>query len=133
MSKTFGVACLMTTAAYYLNLYDAESIALIYGLVFKRLQVCNPNTFLILKIHFLIHSPFNFLDHVTFLFKSIAGLEAYHKFLLSWTIFISICISSYNDVNSFCDLLIHLILQYFCEIMIIILNHVTLCDHNFRD
>ncbi|XP_027333302.1 derlin-1.1-like [Abrus precatorius] len=39
VSKAYGVACLMTTAAYYLQLYDAWNIALDYGLVFKRLHV----------------------------------------------------------------------------------------------
>ena len=28
-----------------------------------------------------------------------AGLEAYYEFLLSWAIFISLCISSVNDVR----------------------------------
>lgn len=44
VSKTYGVACLMTTSAYYLQLYDARNIALDYGPVFKSLQVCNPKT-----------------------------------------------------------------------------------------
>ncbi|KAL2335884.1 hypothetical protein Fmac_010330 [Flemingia macrophylla] len=39
VSKTYGVACLMTSAAYYLQLYSAKNIALDYGEVFKRLQV----------------------------------------------------------------------------------------------
>ncbi|KAL9321625.1 hypothetical protein ACSQ67_009678 [Phaseolus vulgaris] len=39
VSKFYGVACLMTTSAYYLEFYDAWNIALDYGLVFKRLQV----------------------------------------------------------------------------------------------
>ncbi|OIW20425.1 hypothetical protein TanjilG_11124 [Lupinus angustifolius] len=39
VSKIYGVTCLMTTAAYYLQLYDAWNIALDYGLVFKRFQV----------------------------------------------------------------------------------------------
>ncbi|RZC10031.1 Derlin-1 isoform B [Glycine soja] len=39
VSKTYGVACLMTTSAYYLQLYDARNISLDYGPVFKSLQV----------------------------------------------------------------------------------------------
>ncbi|BAT92880.1 Derlin-1 protein [Vigna angularis] len=39
VSKIYGVACLMTTSAFYLQLYDAWNIALVYGPVFKRLQV----------------------------------------------------------------------------------------------
>ncbi|WVZ00219.1 hypothetical protein V8G54_026288 [Vigna mungo] len=39
VSKIYGVACLMTTSAFYLQLYDAWNIALDYGAVFKRLQV----------------------------------------------------------------------------------------------
>lgn len=54
VSKTFGVACFMTTAAYYMNLYDAESIALFYGLVFKRLQVWR------LITNFFFLGPFSF-------------------------------------------------------------------------
>ncbi|KAJ7949485.1 Derlin [Quillaja saponaria] len=39
VSKTFGVACLMTTAALHLQLYNLSSIALFYSDVVKRLQV----------------------------------------------------------------------------------------------
>ncbi|XP_061345690.1 derlin-1-like [Gastrolobium bilobum] len=54
VSKAYGVACLMTTAAYYLQLYDANNIALVYGLVFKRFQVWR----LITNLFFL--GPFSF-------------------------------------------------------------------------
>ncbi|WJX30462.1 ER-associated protein degradation protein [Trifolium repens] len=54
VSKTFGVACLMTTAAYYLNFYEAENIALFYGLVFKRFQVWR------LITNFFFLGPFSF-------------------------------------------------------------------------
>ncbi|XP_057952592.1 derlin-1-like [Malania oleifera] len=39
VSKVYGVACLMTTAAYHLELYNYNNIALHYGLVLKRFQV----------------------------------------------------------------------------------------------
>lgn len=39
VSKLYGVSCLMTTAAYYLQLYHLESIALDYSLVIKKFQV----------------------------------------------------------------------------------------------
>uniref|UniRef100_A0A2P2KEW4 Derlin n=1 Tax=Rhizophora mucronata TaxID=61149 RepID=A0A2P2KEW4_RHIMU len=39
VSKTYGVACLMTTTAFYLGLYSPWSIALFYEDVIKRLQV----------------------------------------------------------------------------------------------
>ncbi|XP_052879382.1 derlin-1.1-like [Gossypium arboreum] len=39
VSKFYGVACLMTTSAFYLALYDPWNIALSYQEVFKRFQV----------------------------------------------------------------------------------------------
>nr|POF19751.1 derlin-1 [Quercus suber] len=39
VSKFYGVACLITTSALYLDLYNPYNIALIYGLVLKRFQV----------------------------------------------------------------------------------------------
>lgn len=39
VSKTYGVACLMTTAAFYLQLYNPWNIALKYEDVIKRFQV----------------------------------------------------------------------------------------------
>ncbi|KAK8323317.1 hypothetical protein V6Z11_A12G230400 [Gossypium hirsutum] len=39
VSKFYGVACLMTTSAFYLALYDPWNIALSYQDVFKRFQV----------------------------------------------------------------------------------------------
>ncbi|XP_030937043.1 derlin-1.1-like [Quercus lobata] len=39
VSKFYGVACLMTTSAYYLQLYNPDNIELDYGLVLKRFQV----------------------------------------------------------------------------------------------
>ncbi|CAL5407646.1 unnamed protein product [Camellia sinensis] len=64
VAKTYGVICLMTSAAYYWGLYDLRIIALFYGKVLKNFQY----------------------------------LEAYHKLLLPWAIFIYICIST--SVNS---------------------------------
>ncbi|XP_043691531.1 derlin-1.1-like [Telopea speciosissima] len=37
--KTYGVLCLMTTSAYYLQLIDPWNLALSYESVFKRLQI----------------------------------------------------------------------------------------------
>ncbi|KAG2692218.1 hypothetical protein I3760_08G042200 [Carya illinoinensis] len=37
--KTYGVACLMTTSAFYLGLFEYYSISLDYGLVLKHFQV----------------------------------------------------------------------------------------------
>ncbi|XP_057752463.1 derlin-1-like isoform X2 [Arachis stenosperma] len=54
VSKTYGVLCLMTSAAYYLQLYDAKNIALFYGLVFKRLQIWR------LITNFFFLGPFSF-------------------------------------------------------------------------
>ncbi|WCJ36439.1 DERLIN-1 [Euphorbia peplus] len=39
VSKAYGVACFMTTAAFYLELYDVWNIALSYEDVIKRFQV----------------------------------------------------------------------------------------------
>ncbi|XP_050387492.1 derlin-1-like [Argentina anserina] len=39
VSKTILVTCLMTTSAYYLQLFDYQNISLDYGLVFKQYQV----------------------------------------------------------------------------------------------
>ncbi|CAL5404819.1 unnamed protein product [Camellia sinensis] len=64
VAKTYGVICLMTSAAYHWGLYDLRIIALFYGKVLKNFQY----------------------------------LEAYHKLLLPWAIFIYICIST--SVNS---------------------------------
>ncbi|XP_030532992.1 derlin-1.2-like [Rhodamnia argentea] len=54
VSKTYGVACLMTTAALYLGLYKPWTIALQYELVLKRFQVWR----LITSFFFL--GPFSF-------------------------------------------------------------------------
>ncbi|KAI4332809.1 hypothetical protein L6164_017688 [Bauhinia variegata] len=54
VSKVYGVACLMTTAAYYLQLYNPWNIALDYGLVFKRLQIWR------LFTNFFFLGPFSF-------------------------------------------------------------------------
>ncbi|KAG5066086.1 hypothetical protein AAZX31_04G113100 [Glycine max] len=54
VSKAYGVACLMTTAAFYLQFYDAWNIALDYGSVFKRLQVWR------LITNFFFLGPFSF-------------------------------------------------------------------------
>lgn len=39
VSKAYGVACLMTTSAYYLQLYHSFRISLSYELVLKNFQV----------------------------------------------------------------------------------------------
>ncbi|KAI4384712.1 hypothetical protein MLD38_002830 [Melastoma candidum] len=39
VSKTYGVACLMTTSALYFRLYNVWTLALEYELVFKRFQI----------------------------------------------------------------------------------------------
>ncbi|CAI0449634.1 unnamed protein product [Linum tenue] len=54
VSKTYGVACLMTTAAFYLDLYNPESIALFYDNVFKRFQIWR------LITNFFFLGPFSF-------------------------------------------------------------------------
>ncbi|KAL9390708.1 hypothetical protein Peur_014628 [Populus x canadensis] len=54
VSKAYGVACLMTTAAYYLGLYQASSIALFYDDVIKRFQVWR------LITNFFFLGPFSF-------------------------------------------------------------------------
>ncbi|XP_050223740.1 derlin-1.1-like [Mercurialis annua] len=54
VSKTYGVACLMTTAAYYLGLYDAWIIALSYEDVIKRFQIWR------LITNFFFLGPFSF-------------------------------------------------------------------------
>ncbi|XP_042031418.1 derlin-1-like isoform X1 [Salvia splendens] len=39
VTKTYAVVCLLTTAAYHLDLYDPRSIALFYSDIFKKFQV----------------------------------------------------------------------------------------------
>ena len=40
VSKAYGVFCLLTTTAYYFQFYDPwDTIALEYGLVFRKFQV----------------------------------------------------------------------------------------------
>jgi hypothetical protein len=91
VSKAYGVACFMTTAAYYLGLYDRSSIELNYGLVIKSFQVSKllPKSAEILQPKFIC----------SFMFPHDAGLEASYEFLLSWAIFISFCFSSATDVR----------------------------------
>ncbi|KAL6321717.1 hypothetical protein AAG906_031229 [Vitis piasezkii] len=54
VSKVYGVACLLTTTAYYLQLYRPWNIALSYELVFKRFQVWR------LVTNFFFLGPFSF-------------------------------------------------------------------------
>ncbi|KAK4256447.1 hypothetical protein QN277_009308 [Acacia crassicarpa] len=54
VSKAYGVACLMTTSAFYLQLYDPWNISLNYALVFKHLQVWR------LVTNFFFLGPFSF-------------------------------------------------------------------------
>ncbi|KAG6644221.1 derlin-1.1-like isoform X3 [Carya illinoinensis] len=52
--KTYGVACLMTTSAFYLGLFEYYSISLDYGLVLKHFQVWR------LITNFFFLGPFSF-------------------------------------------------------------------------
>ncbi|PON92409.1 Derlin [Trema orientale] len=54
VSKFYGVTCLMTTAALYLQLYDPWNIALSYSLVIKKFQVWR------LVTNFFFLGPFSF-------------------------------------------------------------------------
>ncbi|CAN1243076.1 DER1 [Linum perenne] len=54
VSKTYGVVCLMTSAAFYLGLYNPFTIALFYGDVFKRFQIWR------LLTNFFFLGPFSF-------------------------------------------------------------------------
>ncbi|KAF8380552.1 hypothetical protein HHK36_028040 [Tetracentron sinense] len=54
VSKVYGVACLMTTSAYYLQLYNPWNIALFYGKVLKTFQVWR------LVTNFFFLGPFSF-------------------------------------------------------------------------
>ncbi|KDP22457.1 hypothetical protein JCGZ_26288 [Jatropha curcas] len=54
VSKAYGVACLMTTSAYYLGLYNLGNIALFYEDVIKRFQVWR------LITNFFFLGPFSF-------------------------------------------------------------------------
>ncbi|XP_034710262.1 derlin-1.1-like [Vitis riparia] len=54
VSKIYGVACLLTTTAYSLQLYSRGNIALSYELVFKRFQVWR------LVTNFFFLGPFSF-------------------------------------------------------------------------
>ncbi|KAH9647856.1 Derlin-1 [Citrus sinensis] len=54
VSKTYGVACFMATAAFYLQLYNPKNIALKYEDVIKRFQVWRVVT------NFFFLGPFSF-------------------------------------------------------------------------
>ncbi|KAM3730725.1 hypothetical protein ACB098_12G107900 [Castanea mollissima] len=54
VSKFYGVACLMTTSALYLDLYNPYNIALFYSLALKRFQVWG------LITNFFFLGPFSF-------------------------------------------------------------------------
>ncbi|KAM3682921.1 hypothetical protein ACJW31_12G107200 [Castanea mollissima] len=54
VSKFYRVACLMTTSALYLDLYDPYNIALFYSLALKRFQVWG------LITNFFFLGPFSF-------------------------------------------------------------------------
>ncbi|KAK7334506.1 hypothetical protein VNO80_26263 [Phaseolus coccineus] len=71
VSKFYGVACLMTTSAYYLQCYDVWNIALDYGLVFKRLQVWR----LITNFFFLDPFSFSFAVRLIMIAKYGVSLE----------------------------------------------------------
>ena len=104
----------MTTSAFYLELYNPYNIALFYFLELKRFQVnklsyqfvqsvIHEIKFILLILYCKDHVVISQNLRVHFLpmsrllmFVHIAGLEAYYEFLLSWAIFISLCISSAN-------------------------------------
>ncbi|XP_048327020.2 derlin-1.1 [Ziziphus jujuba] len=72
VSKTYGVACLTATAAFYLQVYDPwTSIALDYGHVFKRLQVWR----LITNFFFLGTFSFRFALRLIIIAKYGVSLE----------------------------------------------------------
>ncbi|KAF3950318.1 hypothetical protein CMV_023912 [Castanea mollissima] len=71
VSKFYGVACLMTTSAYYLQLYNPYSIALFYGLVLKRFQVWR----LITNFFFLGPFSFPFAFHLLMIARYGVSLE----------------------------------------------------------
>ncbi|XP_062092219.1 derlin-1.1-like [Humulus lupulus] len=54
VSKFYGMACLMTTGAFYLQLYDSWIIALNYSLVIRKFQVWR------LVTNFFFLGPFSF-------------------------------------------------------------------------
>ncbi|CAL9008440.1 unnamed protein product [Prunus brigantina] len=71
VSKTYGVACFMTAAALYLQLYDPWNIALDYGLVIKRFQVWR----LITSFFFLGPFSFPFAFRLIIIARYGVGLE----------------------------------------------------------
>ncbi|KAH0979241.1 hypothetical protein GBA52_006418 [Prunus armeniaca] len=71
VSKTYGVACFMTAAALYLQLYNPWNIALDYGLVIKRFQVWR----LITSFFFLGPFSFPFAFRLIIIARYGVGLE----------------------------------------------------------
>ncbi|VVA10884.1 PREDICTED: derlin-1 [Prunus dulcis] len=71
VSKTYGVACFMTAAALYLQLYNPRNIALDYGLVIKRFQVWR----LITSFFFLGPFSFPFAFRLIIIARYGVGLE----------------------------------------------------------
>ncbi|XP_068634332.1 derlin-1.1-like [Aristolochia californica] len=63
VSKAYGVLCLMTSSAYYLQLYDPAVIMLSYGLVLKKFQVWR----LITNFFFLAPFSIKFAIHLIML------------------------------------------------------------------
>ncbi|KAL4595967.1 hypothetical protein ACB092_12G130200 [Castanea dentata] len=71
VSKFYRVACLMTTSALYLDLYNPYNIALFYGLVVKRFQVWR----LITNFFFLGPFSFPFAFHLLIIARYGVSLE----------------------------------------------------------
>ncbi|ONI24988.1 hypothetical protein PRUPE_2G273500 [Prunus persica] len=71
VSKTYGVACFMTAAALYLQLYNPSNIELDYGLVIKRFQVWR----LITSFFFLGPFSFPFAFRLIIIARYGVGLE----------------------------------------------------------
>ncbi|KAK0595212.1 hypothetical protein LWI29_004523 [Acer saccharum] len=71
VSKFYGVTCLMTTTAYYLQLYHPQYIALFYGDVIKRFQVWR----LVTNFFFLGEFSFPFAIRLIMIAKYGVSLE----------------------------------------------------------
>ncbi|XP_072957193.1 derlin-1.1-like isoform X1 [Typha angustifolia] len=68
VSKAYGVLCLMTTTAYYFQLYDVKNIWLSYDLVLKRFQLWR------LFTNFFFLAPFSTYFGIRFLMLARYGV-----------------------------------------------------------
>ncbi|XP_072988016.1 derlin-1.1-like isoform X3 [Typha latifolia] len=68
VSRAYGVLCLMTTTAYYFQLYDVEYIWLSYDLVLKRFQLWR------LFTNFFFLAPFSTYFGIRFLMLARYGV-----------------------------------------------------------